>query len=404
MENKSTDTQRNIELKIKSKISVYFLPTSRHRNEKEMLEDVEIPVKIKCLDEKDFPVAFRVTDHAYIIDGMDKKTYDELERAEASKLEKSIFSSEELRYFDGKIYKPVHVNLHGTLNSSLIESDPKFIENTIAFSNKNTSWWADSNKKDFDKEKSIINEKQREYAFNDKKEKILKEADSYAMFNGQIWKECGEPYYHIQSFGFGRNYETNCFIEYYLSHYTSNVLEGDNNYTALNKNEMVENFSKWNAVPKAEMEQRFDRNIEVLMPEVVRLEDKIDVQRELDSQIEKKETVSIYDITGEADKLKENPIEAIGKEFEENLKRKSLVEPNPYNATRAVLNDYNWRKEDQKKALLNQYFKNHNITSKKAYDEYFGSLGFKKKNREQVIEKPVVSAKKSKDDDLGYSR
>ena len=65
---------------------------------------------------------------------------------------------------------------------------------------------------------------------------ILKKAASYAIYDGKVWKECGEPMYEIATFGLGHNHGgTSMVIEFF---YNPNVPK-DYYFNALNKEDAV---------------------------------------------------------------------------------------------------------------------------------------------------------------------
>ena len=101
------------------------------------------------------------------------------------------------------------------------------------------------------------------------KENIFRKAENYIIYDGKVWKTCGEPMYVINTFGLGHNHGgTGFFIEYF---YNENISR-NNYFNALEREQAI-------AYGKKVAANRGDTNsidglgehdiIEVLMPEMV---------------------------------------------------------------------------------------------------------------------------------------
>ena len=366
-----------VKLIIPSDITVPFLPSSRSKKERSMNIDIEVPVEIRCPSEKDFPVAFKVTDFATVAENVSKEDYENMSEEKKRGLGSSCYPTEEIRILDGKLYKPVHINLYGTLNSSLYESEPDFIKDIVSFYNKdsyeNNRKYRDAieQNKEYNSEKSIINEQKKNTAFETKKTAVINDAARYLMFDNKIWRECGEPYYTITGFGAGNNYSIGAFIDYYNPELSEKSFDDTYNwnFSANHEKEFLEEYKAENKY--VSLEHKIDtvkEKIEILIPEAVKIKDFIDVaiekEKELNSRLEVIAEKNTKDM--EVQKL------SVPQIFENEMRgyfanTKSTVFKNPWIASKVIL--ANWT--DEKKSELNQYFSDKGIKSKEAFYKYF---------------------------------
>lgn len=264
------ENQKDFVFTVDANLKVPFLPTEKSRKYRDTAIVVPLEGTIKAVKEKDFPVAFKVTDFEFLFKGT--------KESEVHRYYNDYFT-EELRTYKGKIYKPVH-EWNGSNKSVFYKKVPdrndlRLIENQISddvYSNSQ-----------FDKEKSVIPPVLKDTKISEAQLKLQKECEQYIISNGILWEECGEPYYYINHFGIKS--EPGEFIGYDLTygkeadeskiHYSSNhIAEGISVF-----NKEIESLQKATGKPEKYFKHK-GTNIEIVMPEMVRIKDHIDIERE----------------------------------------------------------------------------------------------------------------------------
>lgn len=228
-----------------------YLPSKRFKNLRTRSVENNVRVEVKEPTESEFPIAFVVHDYQSVYD--DATSYSNFEGRNEYKM-----FSEEIRTYKGKLYTPVRIT-HGAAISLHFENF-NYIEQTI----KNSKPFYSSGN-DFT-ENSIIKE-------TDIKEviKLIKnEAREYVIFDGKVWKECGEPMYNITTFGLGHNHGgTGFFIDY---NYNPNIRK-ENYFNALERDQAIA-YGKQTALNRGDtksVEGMGEHDIiEVLIPEMVK--------------------------------------------------------------------------------------------------------------------------------------
>ena len=103
---------------------------------------------------------------------------------------------------------------------------------------------------------------------------LRKSAKKYIFCDNKFWYKCGEPIYVINTFGLGNNHgSTGFFIEYCRN----KNISGKNYFNALQREEAIA-YGKAVATNRGDTDD-IDRigkyaNIEVIMPEMVRVNHK----------------------------------------------------------------------------------------------------------------------------------
>lgn len=228
-----------------------YLPTKRHRKLRKRYVKNSVDVEIKEATEKEFPVAFIVHDYESVYENA--KSYDDFDGNGDFRM-----FSEEIRTYDGKLYMPVRVT-HGSAISLCFEP-LNYIKKNIE---EHAPYWEGG--KDFT-EASIV----KEDNIAECKKSIFRKAENYIIYDGKVWKICGEPMYNITTFGLGHNHGgTGFFIQY---SYNPNI-SNKNYFNALEREHAI-------AYGKKVAANRGDTNsidgigehdiIEVLMPEMVK--------------------------------------------------------------------------------------------------------------------------------------
>lgn len=222
-----------------------YLPTKRHRVLRERYVKNSVDVEIKELTESEFPIAFIIHDKGW--------QYEE----EGKDTEWKMIDTE-IRTYNGELWKAVRYSecvCHGVgwmpithIKGRLEDYSP---------------YWKGGD--DFTEE-SII----KEDNIAECKENIFREAEDYIIFDGKVWRTCGEPMYVINTFGLGHNHGgTGFFIEY---HYNSNI-SNKNYFNALERENAI-TYGKQIALNRGDTDSVDGMGehdiIEVLMPEMVK--------------------------------------------------------------------------------------------------------------------------------------
>ncbi len=228
-----------------------YLPTKRHRKLRERYVQNIMDVEIKEVTEKEFPVAFIVHDYQSVYENA--KSYNDFDGNNEFRM-----FAEEIRTYDGKLYMPVRVT-HGAAISLCFEP-LEYIKKRIE---EHEPYWKGGI--DFT-EDSIV----KEDNIAECKENIFRKAEDYIIYDGRVWKACGEPVYVINTFGLGHNHGgTGFFIEYY---YNENISK--NNYFNALERENAIAYGKKVAANRGDTESINSMGkhavIEVLMPEMVK--------------------------------------------------------------------------------------------------------------------------------------
>lgn len=231
-----------------------YLPTKRHKRLKERYEKSSVDVEIKEVTEQEFPIAFIVHNYKPVYENA--KTYEDFTNDSKYKM-----FSEEIRTYNSKLYMPVRISQGAAISLCFESFDYIKKRLTPSFPYR----YREAN--DFT-ENSIVKEDDIEAC----KKSILVNAENFLIYDGKVWKTCGEPIYRITTFGCGNNHGgTGFFIEYV---YDSNDDIGYKNFfNALQREQAI-------AYGKKVAFERGDTNyidnignhdiIEVLMPEMVK--------------------------------------------------------------------------------------------------------------------------------------
>lgn len=227
-----------------------YLPTKRHRKLRERYVKNSVDVEIKEVNEKEFPIAFIVHDYQMVYENA--KSYSDFNGNGDYRM-----FSEEIRTYNGNLYMPVRV-MHGAAISLCFES-LDYIKKQIE---DYAPYWKGG--EEFTEESIIM-----EDSIAECQENIFRKAEDYIIYDGKVWKTCGEPMYNITTFGLGHNHGgTGFFIQY---HYNENI-SNKNYFNALEKEKAIA-YGKQVALNRGDTESvegMGDHDIiEVLMPEMV---------------------------------------------------------------------------------------------------------------------------------------
>lgn len=235
-----------------------YLPTKRHRKTWERELPGTVSVEPTEPSASEFPVAFIVSDLTSVYEGAE--SYDDFNE---DKYAGYIPFHEEIRTFDGKLYKPARIT-HGVAVSTLFEGSGYMKKNLEYLYRKE---WIPAPKPgaEFTDKSIVVNDRK------DETEREIRElAKNYIFFDGKFWQRCAEPRYVVCTFGLGHNHGgTGLFIEDY---YNDNI-PARNYFNALQRDEAI-------AYGKAVASRRGDTEdvdrigmhnyIRVVMPEAVK--------------------------------------------------------------------------------------------------------------------------------------
>jgi len=265
----------------------YYLPTKRHKQERSREMTTTADIKFLELDDSEFPVAMKVTKNQSVYEGA-----KEAEDFNGKDSEYKPFT-EDLRYYNGKLYKALRYNYGAAVSTEFLSAE-NIINGIKSCYGKERCYVSSCTDFPYEEGKSIILGDEKQAAA----EKIQKNADRYILCDGKAWEECGEPVYHIQTFGLGNNHGgTGLFIEYLRDP------ENNNNEYYFNANERTKALEEADNTAK----RRGDTedlgtfadccNIEVLLPEAVKYDrNRARNRRIMQEEENAGETITIGDI------------------------------------------------------------------------------------------------------------
>lgn len=248
---------------------VSYLPTKRHRNTRKWRRIAVVDVDVVEPKTDEFPIAFIVHDHRSVYEGA--KHYNDFNGHGEYKL-----FSEEIRMYNDNLYKAVRVS-HGVAISTLFEPldyIKKQLSNYYARDEKQPNDFTDA---------SVVQESNKESVIA----KLTQDVNNnYVVYDGKVWVRCGEPHYTYNTFGMGHNHGgTGFFIEecWDTDRVHSSV------FNALDREKAIEHAVlvalKRGDTNDVELIKNTDKNIEVLIPEAV----KIRSREEYDAELAKKQ-------------------------------------------------------------------------------------------------------------------
>lgn len=228
-----------------------FLPTKRCRKIRTQLVEDYVEVNVKeIISAKEFPVAFIVHDYKSVYEGA--KSYSDFDGNGEYKM-----FSEEIRTFNGFLYKPVRVT-HGSAISTCFET-LDYIKHRLQ---DDIPYWRGNN--EFTEESVVV-----ESNIEERKIELIDKSNKFIIFDNIPWERCGEPMYVINTFGLGHNHGGTGFFVTYC--YNSNI-SYKNYFNALQRKEAIE-YGKHTALNRGDTNSvenigKYDI-IEVMMPEMV---------------------------------------------------------------------------------------------------------------------------------------
>lgn len=223
-----------------------YLPTPRCRKYRYREATESVPAEILNVTKEDAPVAFIVHDSELFTDGKLVNT--------------------EIRTVNDNLYKKVLLHdvvcCTGSEESRKHARDPYSVEEFLERIKNNTAHFLYYASKAFP---------EREEAINALEEYLA----DYAIIDNELWRKTGEPRYYVVTFGLGHNHASTALM---ISNYYNSNIPWEMYFSAFDRQKAIDTAIEvalrrgdTNSVPSL---KTLDENIEVLMPEMVRLNPK----------------------------------------------------------------------------------------------------------------------------------
>jgi len=303
-------------------VDVPFYPSERHKKLRHLFQKEDFTVKLPDLDEKEFPVAARVKEMESLVPdlGMTQTEFENFEKSKPSwnnsdvynfvkSKEKNDYYTKDIRYYNGDFYAAKRVEFYPHVFLTEVHHNADTVAHDIISYTMNNFIEHNNDNSEYDETKAIIDKDGYKENCDKIVERINSISNRYLMFNGQLWEKCGEPSYEIKTsgwfhFGNGNDYAF-MDIEYLsdedieassLESYKKNPNSiSSDSFSALHKKEAFENYKDvdafWNKDSKYDRNYNIDCNIEVLMPEVFKFKDKIDLEKMHQNSLSVKEVL-----------------------------------------------------------------------------------------------------------------
>lgn len=252
-----------MEVKIPFKIS--YLPSAKSRTVIRERVCKKVTLYSPVLLEDEFPVAFFVTDYESIAKGA--STMDEVREVYDSNKSAGIFNRFAIRTYNGKCFRAKPYQMGALRSEKPMKSAG--LANEIEYQ-RDSGWY-----KTLEESEETLNGAYKIVAssLEDATENAQKVADSYVVFNGEVWEECGEPYYQWQTFGLGRNHGgTALFVKYATDGNIDYGFNANSRDMAINQAlEIARHRGDTNDIQSLTDPKE---KIEVIMPEMVKIKNK----------------------------------------------------------------------------------------------------------------------------------
>lgn len=166
-----------------------YLPTKRHKIEETRKMVIVRNIVVHEIDEKDFPVAIKVTD----FDILPHNWEDSRE---------SKYDTIECRWDGKNLYKEKRSQSGSDKGELIFSSADAFIESVRHHSRTEARDYYVAPGKEYQDGKSIDTENDLDSRVTD----VQEYADYYVICNNKVWVRCGQPYYNVMTFGLGGNH------------------------------------------------------------------------------------------------------------------------------------------------------------------------------------------------------
>lgn len=271
---------KNHEFMVEFGYTQEYLPSKRCSVPRQRVLTAEAAFTVPELTEDEFPVALITRTHEAVADGATEDTIG------SAKSDYRIFS-EEYRFHNGKLYRPVRPTW-GARVSTLIRT-PDCLPGLAKWRSQANdpsgyNLYADM---PFTEKSAILSDDREAH-----EEAIRESAGSFVVFSGGVWEEAGEPMYVVITFGLGHNHGgTGFFIE---GHYNPNI-PARNYFRADRLDDALAYFNKV-AAGRGDTDSvgRYDGRevrVDILMPEALKRDPAKDHADGGDPFMEKMESV-----------------------------------------------------------------------------------------------------------------
>ena len=169
---------KKMRVKVRYSVHEVYRPDRRYEQTKERFEAKSMEVEIKEMIKEKFPVAFVVHEMKHVNETA--KHQSDFNGKEEIK----IFR-DEIRTFGGRLFRPIRVSSFSAV--SLVYAPLNCISKRLS----HVQYFREDY--DFFCDESVVVESDDE----EQQEKIRRKAESFVIFKGVAWEECGEPVYRI---------------------------------------------------------------------------------------------------------------------------------------------------------------------------------------------------------------
>ena len=249
---------------VKVGYEVYYLPTKRHRKTRFWKRTILTEIEVFEPKEEEFPVAFIVHDHRSVYEGV--TDYHDFNGHGEYKL-----FAEEIRIYKKNLYKAVRIS-HGAAVSTVFEPI-SYIKNQLS-----NQYAVDEKQPEDFTDESIVTGGTRDSYINNRQ----KQADEmFLVFDGKVWVRCGEPHYTYNTFGMGNNHGGTGF---FIQECTNLDCVNSTTFNALDRDKAIEHTvlvaQNRGDTKDVERIKNTDMNIEVLIPDAVKIRSRADYEAE----------------------------------------------------------------------------------------------------------------------------
>lgn len=167
-------------------------------------QDVEI--HLTGLVEKEFPMAFRVTDYGFVVQGAKSNQMVQISKADGQ------YFKEDIRKYNGKYYRPIRFSYGSAIST-------EFIPPQIAIGGMiERETYAELNKFDGPRSHGVVATSSTVFGtdnLNDMIKLVNRLCGKLVVFDGKLWEQCEAPGYKYSTFGCsGEGGDVGFFIEY----------------------------------------------------------------------------------------------------------------------------------------------------------------------------------------------
>lgn len=195
------------------KYKQYFYPNVRCTKVRERVLARDYAVYVKdVLDERDFPVAYKVRDYKHVLPKVrdNEEAWEFCHHGDGGK---GMWFTETIRRYKGKLYRPIRHGYGSAIARSFVNPKEHVANEVDCFQNRSAFCFVGQPKDDpqFDLEKSIVVGDDYTKRLGEVKKFVKK----FVVFKGVLWEQTEEPLYTYTTFGLGNNHGgTGFFIHY----------------------------------------------------------------------------------------------------------------------------------------------------------------------------------------------